>query len=137
MTKNPFFIGKWSVSAPNGKQLFQTRCVDGLAKYGLLGCVPDRSNKAKLAMFPCYELNRIEFSSLETPGIIKPETRFPFAMAQYGPNVASALQVFSKDFSFVVTVAPGADIALALCCMAIYDDLAEWNAAAGFAGMVV
>ena len=136
MTKNPFFLGKWAIKTPNGKLLAQTKCIPGMAKIGLLGCVPDRSSPAPLAMFPTYELNKIEFSMLNKPGTYMPESRFPFAMAQYGPNVLSALQAFTQDFSFIVCVAPGADAGLALCCMAIFDDLAEWNATAGFAGMM-
>jgi hypothetical protein len=137
MSKNPFFIGKWAVSTPDGKVLFKTRCTSGMVKFGLVGCVPNRDYPQSLVMFPCYELNKMEFSKLLSPGDnINVENRCPFAMAQYGPNVVTALQAFTNDFSFLLCVAPGADIILALCCMAMYDDLAEWNATAGFAGMV-
>lgn len=137
MSKNPFFLGKWSIKTADGTQVAQTKCVSGIAKFGLVGCIPNRTHKPTLAMFPCYELNKIEFSTLQKPGVIKPDNRFPFAIAQYGSNVTSAFQAFSHDFSFALCVAPGADAALALCCMAMYDDLAEWNAAAGFTGMIM
>jgi hypothetical protein len=137
MSKNPFFLGKWAISTPDGQILMQTKCTSGMVKFGLVGCVPNRDHPQSLTMFPCYELNKIEFSKLLTPGNdISVDNRCPFAVAQYGPNVASALQAFTNDFTFILCIAPGADIVLALCCLATYDDLAEWNATAGFAGMV-
>ena len=135
VTKNPLFLGKWAIESPTGRLLAQTQCISGMAKIGLTLHIPTREKKATVTMLPSYELNKIEFAVLENPGVITPKNRTPFAMAQYGPNVVSALQALTKDFTFIVVVAPGADVALALCCMVVFDDLAAWNAVGGFAGM--
>jgi len=132
MSKNPIFLGKWAVKDPTGRIVLQTKCIPGLAKYGILGCVPDRSSPASLAAVPAFDLSMIELSQMQKPNKITPENRFPFCAVQYGPDTMLAVQTLFRDSSFILRVAPGGDVVLALCMLCTYLDLSEWNTMRAF-----
>lgn len=131
--KFPLSMAKWTITDPNGQVLAKTRTVSGMVKYGLDVIIPSRStSRPTFTVTPDPSLSKAIMWQSNGEG--QPDT--PLCEAAFGSNVLlGMISAAIQDWTYHISLQPGADAALVACLLVIYTDLLEYNALGGAFGM--